>query len=155
MAHTKPRQEKAFAHDLRRERIAYFLPLIEKLTIIRGRRFTPFLPLFPGYVFVCGSDEDRYECYARNRVATMIPVADQEELVGELVQIQRALDADAPVDPWPYLKRGRRCRVTAGPFAGIEGIISRRKDVTRLVLAVETLGQAVAMEIDAALLEVV
>jgi len=155
VAHTKARQEKALAHDLRRKEISYFLPLIERETVIRGRRFKPLVPLFPGYMFVCGTEDDRYECFTRNRIASMIPVCDREELVDELTQIQRALEADAPMDPWPYLKTGRRARVTAGPFAGTEGIIVRRKDITRLVLSVQSLGQAVAMEIDAAQLGLV
>jgi len=41
VAHTKPRQEKALAHELRQRGTSYFLPLVEKLTIIRGRKFTP------------------------------------------------------------------------------------------------------------------
>ena len=153
VAHTKPRQEKAFAHDLRRQDVSYFLPLVEKERFIRGRKFRPLMPLFPGYVFVCGTEDDRLDTFRRNRVVRTIPVVDQQQLIRELTQVQQALEADAPVDPWPYLKRGRLCQVKSGPMRGMEGIISERKSVTRLVLRVATLGQAVALEIDAALLE--
>ena len=61
--------------------------------------------------------------------------------------------AEAEFDPWPYLAVGRRCRVASGPMRGIEGIVHRRKNMTRLVLTVHTLGQAVALEIDGGLLE--
>ena len=88
-----------------------------------------------------------------NRRPRTIPVADQERLVGELTQIQQALQADTPLDPWPYLKSGRWVRVRSGALKGIEGIVSTRKSVTRLVMSVVTLGQAVAVEIDAGLLD--
>jgi len=153
LAHTKPRQEKAVAHDLCRRGISYFLPLVEKLTIIRGRKFRPLLPLFPGYIFACGTEDDRIESFRANRIVRTIPVVDQDRLVGELTQIQQALQADTPMDPWPYLKRGRWVRVRSGPLKGIEGIVSTRKSVTRLVMRVVTLGQAVAVEIDAGLLD--
>ena len=153
VAHTKSRQEKAFAHELAGKGISYFLPLVEKVTIIRGRKFRPLLPLFPGYVFACGDAESRLQMFGGNRIARTIPVVDQSRLVGELTQIQKALEAEATFDPWPYLREGRRCRVTAGPFIGIEGLITRRKDITRLVLTIDLLGQSVALEIDASLLE--
>jgi transcription antitermination factor NusG len=153
VAHTKPRQEKAFAHELRQRGTSYFLPLVEKLTIIRGRKLKPLLPLFPGYVFACGTEDERLMSFRGNRLARTIPVVDQARLVRELTQIERALGADVPVDPWPYLKVGRWVTVRSGPLKGIEGIVSERKSVTRLVLRVATLGQAVAVEIDAGLLE--
>ena len=153
VAHTKPRQEKALARDLSKRQMGYFLPMVEKVTVIRGRKFRPIMPLFPSYVFVCGTPERRNECFRGRRLAGAVNVADQGRLVGELHQIQSALGAHIRLDPWPYLKRGRRCRVSSGPFEGMEGIIDRRKDRARLVLRVETLGQAVALEIDAGLLE--
>jgi transcription antitermination factor NusG len=153
VTHTKARQEKAFAHELCARNTSYFLPLYEKRTIIRGRTFRPLVPLFPGYVFVCGTENDRLGMFRGNRIARTIPVADQPRLVGELTQIQQALKAEATFDPWPYLREGRRCRVTAGPFKGIEGVIARRRDVTRLVLTISLLGQSVALHIDPSLLE--
>jgi len=153
VAHTKPRQEKAFARDLFARGISYFLPLVERVTIIRGRKFRPLIPLFSGYVFACGTEDDRYEMFADNRIAGTIKVHDQDRFVDELTQIQNAVTAAVPLDPWPYLRKGRRCRIRTGAFKDLEGIVVRRKGVTRLVLTVETLGQAVAMEIDAGLLD--
>jgi len=155
VAHTKSRQEKAFAHDLARREVPYFLPLFEKTTVIRGRRFRPLVPLFTSYVFVCCHPERRLELFDGRRLAGTIPVADQTKLVGELAQIQKALQAQTTFDPWPYLQPGRRCRVIAGPLRGVEGVLQQRRKITRLILTVHTLGQAVAAEIDAGLVELV
>jgi transcription antitermination factor NusG len=51
------------------------------------------------------------------------------------------------------LKCGDCVRVKCGPLAGIEGILVRKKNVYRLVLSVEMLGKAVAVEVDAFLVE--
>ena len=127
--------------------------MVETVRIVRGRRLAPLLPLFPSYVFVSAKTEDeRLTCFRRRRVVRMLPVEDQGTLIEELSQIERALEGGAPIDPWPGLRRGRRCRVTSGPFRDLEGTVVRRRQITRLVLSVETLGQAVALEIDAALL---
>lgn len=59
VAHLKSRQEKAFAQDLMREGIPYYLPLVEKRTRRRdnGKWRKSILPLFPGYVAVAAPEE--------------------------------------------------------------------------------------------------
>jgi transcription antitermination factor NusG len=57
------------------------------------------------------------------------------------------------VEPHPFLKCGDRVRVKSGPLEGVEGILTRKKNLFRLVLSVELLRQAVALDIDAYLVE--
>lgn len=153
--HTKARNEKALAWDLLKLDVSYFLPMVDKVRSIRGRRIKTVVVLFPGYVFLCGNDQHRYAAMTSNRVATTIQVADQDCIVKELAAIHKALDGPTQLDPFPYLQTGRRCVVTAGPLRGIEGHLVRRKNVDRLVMQVHVLGQAVSTEIDASLLEVI
>ena len=155
VAHTKARNEKALAWDLLRREIFYFLPMVEKLRASRGRKVKSIMVLFPGYVFLCGGEGDRYSAMTTNRIASTIDVIDQNRLVRELSGIQQALATPEQLDPFPYLRTGRKCVVTAGPLKGVEGLLVRRKSISRLVLQVHVLGQAVATEIDASLLEVI
>ena len=153
--HTKARNEKALAWDLLNRDISYFLPMVEKLRSTRGRKIKSVMVLFPGYVFLCGREEDRHAAMTTNRVASTIDVLEQERIMTELTSIQKALNTPKQLDPFPYLQVGRKCVVTAGPLKGVEGHLVRRKNVDRLVLQVHVLGQAVSTEIDAALLEVI
>ena len=153
VAHTRARFEKAFAWDLLRRDVAYFLPMIERVKVSGGRKRHVMAPLFASYVFFCGSEEDRYAAMATNRLCTTIEVADQDLLVAELDALQKALEGKAELDPYPFAVEGQRCRVTAGPFAGAEGVVVQRKNLTRLLLGVSILSQSVAMEVDADLLE--
>ena len=155
VAHTKSRNEKALAWDLLKRKISYFLPMIDKTRTVRGRKITTTVVLFPGYIFLCGQEEDRYAAMTTNRIASTIDVIDQGRLIQEMSSIQKALSAPKQLDPFPYLRTGRKCVVKAGPLKGVEGLLVSRKNVDRLVLQVHVLGQAVATEIDASLLEVI
>ena len=153
VAHTRSRHEKALACDLTSASIPYFLPMVEHTLVIRKRRFRGKLPLFPGYLFFVGNSDARYVAMATSHVANIIPVADQARLRQELSQIQRALESPTGFDPFPYLREGTHCRITAGPLQGVQGVVIQRGGITRLVLQIEMLGQAVATEIDPSLLE--
>ena len=153
VARTKSRNEKALAHALLRWNIPYFLPLIEKVTRRQGRSQKTLLPLFGGYLFFCGDQDDRQKALTTNRIAQVIEVVDQSVLIRDLTQIQKALSQGARLDPCPHLKSGMRCRVTSGVFAGLEGILVRKKNLSKLLLNIEMLGQAASLEIDSDLLE--
>ena len=141
IAHTKARFEKAFAFDLLRRGTGYFLPLINRIKMSGGRKRHVMLPLFPSYVFFCGTPEDRYAALATNRLCRVIETPDQSGLLGELRALELALTHKAVLDLYPFAAIGRRCRVRTGPFEGIEGVVIERGGPTRLVLQVKMLGQ--------------
>ena len=155
VAHTKSRNEKALANDLVSRQINYFLPMTWRAHKHRGRTIRSLMPLFSGYLFFCGHENQRIELLKTNRVAGLIEVKDQQQLCSELAQIERALRAGAPLTPHPYLKAGQRCRVIIGPLAGLEGIFVTSKNQIRLVLQVDILGRATCVEIDADMIEVI
>ena len=153
VAHVKSRNEKALAHDLLRKGVSYFLPMSWKVRRQSGRTIRSLLPLFSGYLFFCGRENERIELLRTNRVANLIVVNDQQTLVDELAQIENALRTGAPLTPHKYIKVGQRCRIIAGPLAGLTGIVVRTGNTARLLLQVDILGQAAAVEIDIDLIE--
>ena len=155
VAHTKSRNEKSLAQNFLKWEIPYFLPLREQVSRRKGRVLKSLLPIFSGYVFFRGDRDQRYLAMTTNRIANIIEVVDQQNLNRELKSIYLALDSGLPVDPHPYIKSGDRCRVTAGAMTGVEGIVIRKKNLVRILLKVDMLGQAAAVEIDADLLETV
>jgi len=155
VAHTKSRNEKALAHDLIGKNISYFLPMTWQVRRQSHRTIRSLLPLFGGYLFFCGQEGQRIELLRTNRVANLIDVKDQQKLVDELVQIEQAIRAGAPLAPHKYIRKGQLCRVIAGPLLGLEGIIVQTKNATRLVLQINMLGQAASVEIDIDMIEVI
>jgi transcription termination/antitermination protein NusG len=153
VAHTKSRFEKVFAWDLLRRGIGYYLPLIERVRISGGKRRKVLAPLFSSYVFFCGGEEARYAAMTTDRLCQTIAIPDQGQFLSQIDAVHRAMAGKAQLDPYPFLAAGQRCRITTGPFMGIEGTVISRERTARIVLEVSILGQAVVMEIDPSLLE--
>lgn len=154
VAHTRSRNEKALAQDLINKDISYFLPMSWKVRRRKQRTIRSLLPLFSGYLFFCGNENQRVELLRTNRVANIIEVNDQQRLLDELLQIEQALQAGASLAPHSYIKAGQHCRVIAGPLADLQGIVIRTKTAARLVLQIDMLGQAASVEIDLDMIEI-
>ena len=102
------------------------------------------MPLFPGYVFLCGSDDQRLEAFKTKCVVRTIEAPDTSELIFDLRQVQKLIASDAPITPEARLSSGMKVRIRSGPFAGIEGeVVERRKGT--LFVAVHFLQQGVSV----------
>lgn len=153
LLHTKSRQEKALAETLAGMGIRFFLPLVMQQRTYGRRKAKVEMPLFPGYLFLRGSLDEAYQADRTTRVAQIIRVADQRKIAWELMNLAKALEHEVDLDPYPYLTRGLRVEVRAGPLKGLQGIIEDRTKRDRLLLQVDVLGKATSLEIDGALLE--
>lgn len=155
LVHTKSRNEKALAGDLDNLGIDHFLPLVQVKRRYASRLWCANIPLFPGYLFMCGGDDEHYATLMTHRAAAVIRVVDQERLRTELRQVYVVIMSREPVDLYRGLRRGRRCRVARGSLAGLEGVVLRRRGSCRIYVGVEVLGQSAELEIDPSLLEVI
>jgi len=151
--YAKVHQEKAIARQLYGREIAYYLPLVEKANVWRGRRFVSHVPVFAGYVFLFGDDEERVASLTTNRVSRVLFVDDQERLTHDLGQLQRLIASGAPLTIERRLVPGDRVRVRCGPMAGLEGTVLKRHGATRLLIAVNLLQQGASVNMDACQLE--
>lgn len=148
VVYTKPRQEKSLARDLLRQTIPFYLPLVKKTLQYGRRRMASFAPLFDGYLFMLGSEKQRTLSLATNRVLRVLPVNDGPQMVADLRQIERLIQANVPLTVESRLQPGRNVRVRSGPFAGVEGVVLRRRGETRLLVNVNFLQQGASVEID-------
>jgi transcription antitermination factor NusG len=132
--------------------VEYFLPLYESLRRWKDRRVQLQLPLFPSYVFVRITQRDRLRVLeipsmvrlvGFNGLPTALPDDEMEAMRGALTRELRA-------EPHPYLKVGRRARITNGPFVGLEGILLRKKGAFRVVLSIELIKRSIAVDVDSA-----
>jgi transcription antitermination factor NusG len=153
VAHTRPQQEKRLAQDLVARVVPFYVPLVCRKSLVRGRTRLVRVPLFPGYVFVRGSDEERLRVLKTNRVMTVRPVPDGEKLRYDLARFAELIAKGAPLLPEARLVSGQRVRVKAGPFRDQEGIVLRRNGQTRLLIAIDYLQQGASLEVDDCFLE--
>lgn len=148
-AYTCPRHEKYVAHQLAERKIGSFLPLYSSVRRWKDRRKRLELPLFPGYVFVQMTEQNRLEVLRLPGVVQFVcfqgkpaPVASSE-----IEALRRGTTDSIVVRPHPYLQAGRKVRISNGPLAGAEGIFVRRKQKARLVISISLIQRSVSMEI--------
>lgn len=153
--YVKSRQEKALCDDLESRRITHFLPLVRHPRFYGGRKKTVELPLFPSYVFLFGAVEDVYTADRTKRVTKVIHVSDQRQIEWELTNLKLALSAGARLRTHPFLSRGTKVEISAGPFKGLQGVVEDASRLDRLILQVQMLARAVSLEIDAGLVNIV
>jgi hypothetical protein len=155
--YTKSRQEKALARYLTAKHIPHYLPLYEKSSLIRGRRFTSLMPLFGSYVFLLADRDERIVALESNRVARTIDVPEwrQQEFGGDLLQIQRLIESGVPLSIEARIQPGQRVRVRSGRLTGLEGIVTQRRGGSRLLIAVNYLQRGASVEIDDFVLEMI
>lgn len=128
-----------------------FLPVYDSVRRWKDRKKLLSLPLFPCYVFVRGALERRLPILTTPGVHLIISRGERVVTVPdeEIEAIQRTVEGKFVVEPHPYLRCGERVRVTRGSLEGIEGVLTRKKNLFRLILSVQMLAQSVAVEIDA------
>ena len=151
--HTKPRQEKAVARILVKGKIPFFLPLVARDHVQRGVKVHSYVPIFSGYVFLFGTDEERISSLATNRLANVLPVESGEQLLADLCQVQRLVECNAPLTVERRIVSTQRVRIKTGPLEGTEGIVERRKGKTRLVVLVRFIQQGASVEMEDWMLE--
>jgi transcription antitermination factor NusG len=153
--YTRHQHEKTVAQILVGKGFETFLPLYESVHRWKDRSKCLSLPLFPCYVFLKGGIERRLDIMTTPGIHALVSNAGQPAVVPstEIEAIRRVAESGARVEPHPFLKCGDRMRIKSGPLAGIEGILVKKKNIYRLVLSVEMLGKAAAVEIDAFLVE--
>ncbi len=151
----RSQHERSVADQLAARALEAYVPLYRSRRRWSDRVKTIELPLFPQYVFGHFGFEDRLKVIAIPSVISIVgfggipsPIS-QEEI--DLVKL--LVGQDRPITPWPFLRVGQRVRVREGPMCGIEGILVREKAAYRVVINIEMLQRAVAVELERDLLD--
>jgi transcription antitermination factor NusG len=149
--YTRHQHEKTIGEMLKAKGFEIFLPLYESTRRWKDRQKLLSLPLFPCYVFVRGAHERRLPVLTTPGVHMIISRGERVATVPEeeIEAIRRTIEGPFRVEPHPFLRCGERVRVVRGSLEGVEGILTRKKNLFRLVLSVDMLAQSVSVEIDA------
>jgi transcription antitermination factor NusG len=106
-------------------------------------------PLFPGYVFVHMADTERVRVLEVPSVHWIVGRGRKPECLDDgAIETLRASLHLRKVEPHPYLVVGERVSICAGPFAGLSGIVLRKKGSLRVVITLDLIMQSVAVEVN-------
>lgn len=153
--HTRHQHERTVASVLAGKGFDVFLPTYHAVHRWKDRNKQLVLPLFPGYLFFRYELDRRLEILSTPGINSIVSVAGRPAPITEteIEAVRRAVGSSLGVEPHPFLSEGDTVRITAGPLAGLEGIVTRRKDALRLVLSVSMLGRSAAVQIDGCMIE--
>ena len=154
-AQTCANHEKRVLEQLSQRAVEAYLPLYESVRRWKDRRMRLKLPLFPGYVFVHLALRDRLQVLQTPSVVRLVGFGGQPAALPdqEIDSLRQGLTRDMRVEPHPYLRVGHRVRVRTGPLQGLEGILVRKKNISRFVISLDLIMRSLAVEIDRAELE--
>lgn len=155
VAHTKPRREKKLKQYCERKGFLLTLPCYRTVHKYRGKTVTFDKPLFPGYVFLELSPEQKQKVRQNASVANLLVVHDQQLFRHQLEEILRALSTNLEVYLAPQIGAGSRVKVKSGPLRGMEGWVEERYGMTTILLRLDFIGQAAAVKMQADNLELV
>jgi transcription antitermination factor NusG len=151
--HVRPRSEKTVARRLRSRGIAHFLPQYERRRRYQRRLVCSYLPLFPGYIFVVGNDNDLEKTIELKELVSSLKVDDQTQFESELRNIHLLLRAGLPVTREERLQPGAQAKIVSGPLAGLQGQVIKNRHGLKFVLRVQFLQQGVSVEVDGSMIE--
>ena len=127
---TKPNREKQTEMNIERLGVGCFLPLLQEQRIIRRKRRTTVMPLFPGYLFVRINISEHYRAvsYARGvrRIvefgsgpveidASTIEAIRSKMVHSNIVRLEKATEFHA----------GHLIQIKDGPLMGLEAVFMR------------------------------
>ena len=154
-AYTRHQHEKSVAEGLAGRGVEVFLPVYDAVRRWHDRQKRLSLPLFPCYVFFRSDDSRRMKVLSTPGVHSIVGFGGQPAVIEkcQIDAIRAAVESRLPIEPHPFLRYGDRIRVKFGPLAGVEGILTRKRGLTRLVLSADLLQKSVSVEVDADCIE--
>ena len=150
-AYTNSHHEKRVASHFQERQIESFLPLYStRHRWKNGCDMSLELPLFPNYVFVRIDPRERVRILEVPGVLSLVGFGRNLALLPDFeIETLRSAVGRKKIEPHAYLVIGERVRIKAGPMTGMEGVLLRKKNNFRVVLALDAIMQCVAVEIDA------
>ena len=125
---TRVRAEKALSLELSALGLGNVLPVTCQERYFGRRRAVVEVPIFPGLVFLRGSEADLELACQTMRVLQTIKVADQESLSWTLDNLEMLSERSVNLSACGPLNGGRRAEISSGLLRGIQGLVGATGD---------------------------
>lgn len=114
------------------------------------------MPLFPGYLFVRTPFSDRARVLTMPNVVSLVGGRNSPSVVSEeeISWIRVGLEHGNAM-PHPALAVGQRVKIIAGALSGMQGILLRRQNGTRVVVCLDSISRSFVVEVDLGAVEAI
>jgi len=154
--YVRSRYEKKVHQLLFEKGIESSLPLIKTTRKWSDRKKKVEIPLFRGYVFVkIDIGRDKLNILQTDGVVKFIGIKEYPSRIPDedIHWVHMMVEESNAVQNEKEIPVGQKVRVIAGPFKGVEGVVMRAGNQSRLVVVIESIMQAVSVEISPNYLE--
>ena len=154
--YVRSRHEKNVHSALLNKDIESFLPVKTVIRQWSDRKKKVEVPLFRGYVFIrIDIREDKFNILKTDGVVKFIGIGKNPSRIPDeqIHWMHIIVEKSDTVKNEKEIPIGQKVSVIAGPFKGLEGIVTRDGNQSRLVIVIESILNAVSVEISPDYLE--
>lgn len=149
---TKPKNEKKVFIQIVQKGIEAFLPLVESIRYWSDRRKKLQVPLFPGYVFVHGDENERIRAISGTFGALRYIMFQKRPAVvseQEMQNIKISLQAPERIRVEKInIVEGDLVEITGGLFKGLTGFITQIRGNYKVVVNIRELGASFSVQLN-------
>lgn len=150
LVHTKPRQEKRALQNLEQQGYECYLPTMPVERLRHDHLDITREPLFPRYLFIRLSMDNSAKSWGPIRstlgVNRIVSFGSEPARINDnLINLLKLQETTLHDEPKRLFSPGDRVQLTAGAFAGIEGIYQMADGEQRVMVLIELLSKPVAI----------
>ena len=147
--YTKSRHEKVVIQKLENKNIEAYCPIFKERRQWSDRKRWVEFPLFRSYVFAKIELKNSLYILQAMGVHHIIKFQGNISIIpDEIIQnIKSMIDGGFTVEQVEYFVKGDEVIVVDGPLKGMDGIVVKIKNENKLVLKIEVIQQAIAVQI--------
>lgn len=148
--YTKPRHEKTVLNQFEEKGMESYLPLIRQRHRWSDRMKWVETPIFKSYIFVCVELKNNLDVLQTRGVHHIVKFQNKIAVIPEIQINNLRKIIEGGFDPFPsdYFIIGDEVEVIGGPLRGINGIVSRNDTPDKLIIKIDVIQHAVAVQIE-------
>jgi transcription antitermination factor NusG len=152
--YTIPKNENKVYSELLKRGIDAYLPMRSVVRQWSDRKKKIQVPLLPNYVFLKPSRQKMWSVVGITGVVRYVSFEGKPAIVRqkEIDVIKKIQQSNYTVHDDEKCAIGDRMRITAGPLAGLEGVLYQKKGGDRFCIELESISKSIAVEVPTHLL---
>jgi transcription antitermination factor NusG len=148
--YTKPRHEKLVLSQFTEKGIDSYLPLIRQRHRWSDRMKWVEIPIFKSYIFAHVELKDNLEVLQTRGVNHIVKFQNKIAVIpdAQITSLRKIIDGGFDPFPSDYFVIGDDVEVIGGPLRGINGVVSRNDTSDKLIIKINVIQHAVAVQIE-------
>ncbi len=148
--YTKPRHEKTVFNQFEEKGIESYLPLIRQKHRWSDRMKWVETPIFKSYIFAKIELKDNLSVLQTQGVHNIVKFQNKIAVIPDeqINNLRKMIEGGFDPLPSDYFVIGDEVEVVSGPLRGLTGIVSRNDAPDKLIIKIDVIQHAVAVQIE-------